>query len=101
MGINLIPIDNQSSHNLVFTQNTGTVQGAWCSFLEFPVQKASKEMKFSTERQEAPTWVTYQTVSAESVTITNLQTGTNYDFRVRTMAAIDTKMDRASKPTYR
>lgn len=74
-------------NNLVFTQNTGTVQGhgilSWSS-----QYKGEQRNEVQYRKTGSTTWVTYQTVSAESVTITNLQTGTNYDFRVRTMAAI-------------
>ncbi|MEB6640882.1 DUF1983 domain-containing protein [Aeromonas caviae] len=74
-------------NNLVFTQNTGTVQGhgvlSWSS-----QYKGEQRNEVQYRKTGSTTWVTYQTVSAESVTITNLQTGTNYDFRVRTMAAV-------------
>jgi len=74
-------------NNLVFTQNTGTVQGhgilSWSS-----QYKGEQRNEVQYRKTGSTTWVTYQTVSAESVTITSLQTGTNYDFRVRTMAAI-------------
>lgn len=74
-------------NNLVFTQNTGTVQGhgvlSWSS-----QYKGEQRNEVQYRKTGSTTWVTYQTVSAESVTITNLQTGTNYDFRVRTQAAV-------------
>lgn len=74
-------------NNLVFTQNTGTVQGhgvlSWSS-----QYKGEQRNEVQYRKTGSTTWVTYQTVSAESVTITSLQTGTNYDFRVRTMAAV-------------
>ena len=74
-------------NNLVFTQNTGTVQGhgvlSWSS-----QYKGEQRNEVQYRKTGSTTWVTYQTVSAESVTITNLQSGTNYDFRVRTMAAV-------------
>lgn len=74
-------------NNLVFTQNTGTVQGhgvlSWSS-----QYRGEQRNEVQYRKTGSTTWVTYQTVSAESVTITNLQTGTNYDFRVRTMAAV-------------
>ncbi|WP_324034493.1 fibronectin type III domain-containing protein, partial [Aeromonas caviae] len=74
-------------NNLVFTQNTGTVQGhgvlSWSS-----QYKGEQRNEVQYRKTGSTTWVTYQTVAAESVTITNLQTGTNYDFRVRTMAAV-------------
>ncbi|WP_349918161.1 fibronectin type III domain-containing protein [Aeromonas veronii] len=74
-------------NNLVFTQNTGTVQGhgvlTWSS-----QYKGEQRNEVQYRKTGSTTWVSYQTVSAESVTITNLQAGTNYDFRVRTMAAV-------------
>ncbi len=74
-------------NNLVFTQNTGTVQGhgvlSWSS-----QYRGEQRNEVQYRKTGSTTWVIYQTVVAESVTITNLQTGTNYDFRVRTMAAI-------------
>ncbi len=74
-------------NNLVFTQNTGTVQGhgvlSWSS-----QYKGEQRNEVQYRKTGSTTWVTYQTVAAESVTITNLQTGTNYDFRVRTQAAV-------------
>ncbi|MEI4983825.1 fibronectin type III domain-containing protein [Aeromonas caviae] len=74
-------------NNLVFTQNTGTVQGhgvlSWSS-----QYRGEQRNEVQYRKTGSTTWVTYQTVAAESVTITNLQTGTNYDFRVRTMAAV-------------
>ncbi|MDX7825734.1 fibronectin type III domain-containing protein [Aeromonas caviae] len=74
-------------NNLVFTQNTGTVQGhgvlSWSS-----QYRGDQRNEVQYRKTGSTTWVTYQTVAAESVTITNLQTGTNYDFRVRTMAAV-------------
>jgi len=74
-------------NNLVFTQNTGTVQGhgvlSWSS-----QYRGDQRNEVQYRKTGSTTWVTYQTVSAESVTITNLQSGTNYDFRVRTMAAV-------------
>ncbi|KLV46246.1 hypothetical protein SH16_01731 [Aeromonas caviae] len=74
-------------NNLVFTQNTGTVQGhgvlSWSS-----QYRGEQRNEVQYRKTGSTTWVTYQTVSAESVTITNLQTGTNYDFRVRTQAAV-------------
>lgn len=74
-------------NNLVFTQNTGTVQGhgvlSWSS-----QYRGEQRNEVQYRKTGSTTWVTYQTVVAESVTITNLQNGTTYDFRVRTMAAI-------------
>ncbi|MFQ2530680.1 DUF1983 domain-containing protein [Aeromonas caviae] len=74
-------------NNLVFTQNTGTVQGhgvlSWSS-----QYKGEQRNEVQYRKTGSTTWVTYQTVSAESVTITSLQTGVFYDFRVRTMAAV-------------
>ncbi|MGU5740133.1 phage tail tip fiber protein [Aeromonas caviae] len=74
-------------NNLVFTQNTGTVQGhgvlSWSS-----QYRGEQRNEVQYRKTGSTTWVTYQTVAAESVTITNLQTGTNYDFRVRTQAAV-------------
>ncbi|WP_429179220.1 phage tail tip fiber protein [Aeromonas salmonicida] len=73
--------------NLVFTQNSGTVQGngvlSWSS-----QYKGEQRNEVQYRKTGSPLWVSYQTVTAESVTITNLQTGTSYDFRVRTQAAI-------------
>ncbi|MGY3856832.1 phage tail tip fiber protein [Aeromonas intestinalis] len=74
-------------NNLVFTQNAGTVQGhgvlTWSS-----QYKGEQRNEVQYRKTGSTTWVSYQIVSAESVTITNLQNATNYDFRVRTQAAV-------------
>lgn len=73
--------------NLVFQQNTGTVQGngilSWTSNY-----KGEQRNEVQYKKSNSSTWVSYQTVTAEHVTISNLQTGTDYDFRVRTQAPI-------------
>lgn len=73
--------------NLVFQQNTGTVQGngvlSWTSNYN-----GEQRNEVQYKKSKSTTWVSYQTVTAERVTISNLQTGTDYDFRVRTQAPI-------------
>ncbi|WP_324002270.1 phage tail tip fiber protein [Aeromonas dhakensis] len=73
--------------NLVFQQNTGIVQGngvlSWTTNY-----KGEQRNEVQYKKSNSSTWVSYQTVTAERVTISNLQTGTDYDFRVRTQAPI-------------
>lgn len=75
--------------NLIFQQNTGTTQG---------IGKLSWNSRYQGERRTeihyrksgATDWILYQVTMAEEADILNLQTGTSYDFRCRTIAAVGT-----------
>ncbi|MGY6036661.1 phage tail tip fiber protein [Aeromonas sp. AE23HZ002T15] len=73
--------------NLIFTQNTGTVQGngilKWTA-----VYQGEQRNEVQYKKSASTEWVDYQTVAGEQVTVVNLETGTRYDFRVMCWASI-------------
>ncbi|MGU5759741.1 phage tail tip fiber protein [Aeromonas hydrophila] len=75
--------------NLVFTQNTGVAQGN--GTLAWDINYSGENRSDVQYRKSGSnSWVQYQTILGNSVDVLNLETGSDYDFRCRTIAAVGT-----------
>ncbi|MER0498820.1 phage tail protein [Aeromonas hydrophila] len=75
--------------NLVFTQNQGVAQGN--GLLSWDINYSGENRSDIQYRKNgSSSWVQYQTILGNSVDVLNLEAGSDYDFRCRTIASIGT-----------